>query len=483
MQSNIAILACMDSRISARALSVALGGWRTREPAYEALADGIRLLCLDNRIAPRSALPAERELAAALQLSRSTVAAAYASLRDSGHIASLRGSGSVTLPLGRQDPGRAEPDPGTIDLQQASPPAWPGLAGVMSEVAAESAALIARSGYDVLGRRDLREAIAALYEARGIPTSPEEVLVTTGAQSAIHLLASVLLSRGDRALMETPTYPHAADSLRGAGARLVGVPVTTDDGWDLDRARQAFARTLPVLAYLMPDFQNPTGRSMTALERDVIGDAAARAGSILVLDETTADLAIEPVACPVGFSTDPEGVVRLGSLGKTVWGGLRVGWIRAAPDLVRRLVAARPAHDLGTPEFEQAVATRVLTVYDAVVRQRSALLREGRDAAVAALREKLPHWRVPEVAGGVSLWIELDAPFSSALVMEARSTGLLLSAGPRFSVDGGHDRHVRVPFTASPDDLVRAVDLLARSWQRVREGAPVAMVDSLERVI
>ena len=87
----------MDSRISARALAVALGGWRTREPAYEALADGIRLLCLDNRIAPRTVLPAERELAAALRLSRSTVTAAYRSLRDTAHIASLRGSGSVML--------------------------------------------------------------------------------------------------------------------------------------------------------------------------------------------------------------------------------------------------------------------------------------------------------------------------------------------------------------------------------------------------
>src|SRR6476661_6649228 len=86
----------MDSRISARALAAALGGWRTREPAYEALAESIRLLCLDNRLAPRTALPAERELATALHLSRSTVAAAYRSLRETGHISSTRGSGSVT---------------------------------------------------------------------------------------------------------------------------------------------------------------------------------------------------------------------------------------------------------------------------------------------------------------------------------------------------------------------------------------------------
>lgn len=474
----------MDSRISARALSVALGGWRTREPAYEALADGIRLLSLDNRIAPGTALPAERELATSLSVSRSTVAAAYRSLRESDHIASIRGSGSVTLPLRRRDPGGAAVGEGAIDLQQASPPAWPGLAGVMSEVALSASSIVSRTGYDVLGRLELREAIADRYSERGILTSPHEIVVTTGAQSAIHLLASVLLSRGDRALIETPTYPHAADALRRADARLIAVPVTTADGWDLDRAQQAFARALPVLAYLMPDFQNPTGRSMTSGERVSMLEAAERAGTLLVLDETTADLDIDRGEIAPGFvDSDPSSVVRLGSLGKTVWGGLRVGWIRAEADLIRRLVAARSAHDLGTPEFEQAVAAAVLRQYPAVIAQRSRVLRDGRDALVGALEHALPQWRVPRVHGGVSLWIALDAPLSSTLVMDVRSRGVLLSAGPRFSVDGGHDRHLRIPFTAAPDELVRAVDVLSEAWPRVRSGAPGAVLEHLDAVV
>ena len=474
----------MDSRISARALSTALGGWRMREPAYEALADGIRLLCLDNRLAPRTALPAERELATALHVSRSTVAAAYRSLRDSAHITSTRGSGSVTLPLRRSDPGRASSIEGAIDLQQASPPAWPGLAGVMSEVAQSSSTIVSRVGYDVFGRIELREAIAQRYCDRGIPTTAGEIVVTTGAQSAIHLLASVLLGRGDRVLIETPTYPHAADALRRADARLVGVPVTTDEGWDLDRAEQAFARTLPVLAYLMPDFQNPTSRSMGAEERDTILQAAERSGTVLVLDETTADLDIDRGRVPAGFMDgDPSLIVRVGSLGKTVWGGLRVGWIRADTDLIRRLVASRPAHDLGTPEFEQAIAAAVFPQFSAVVAQRSHVLREGREAVIGALQATLPEWRIPHADGGVSLWIELDAPLSSALVMDVRSRGLLLSAGPRFSVDGGHDRHLRIPFTAAPDELFRAVEILAEAWPRVRGGAPVSMVEQLDSVI
>jgi DNA-binding transcriptional MocR family regulator len=474
----------MDSRVSARALAGALGGWRTREPAYEALADGIRLLCLDNRLAPRTALPAERELAGALGLSRSTVAAAYASLRESAHIVSVRGSGSVTLPIGRRDSGRAAVTEGMIDLQQASPPAWPGLSGVMAEVGASAATLVSRVGYDVLGRIELREAIARHYEHRGIPTSASEILVTTGAQSAIHLIAAVLLRRGDRVLVETPTYPHAVDALRAAGGRLVSVPVTTDGGWDLDRGEQALARTLPVMAYLMPDFHNPTGRSMTAQDRDALLLAAERAGCTVVLDETTADLDVERGPVDPGFvDGDPASVVRIGSLGKTVWGGLRVGWIRAEGDLVRRFVAARPAHDLGTPEFEQAVSAALFDEFPQIVAQRSALLGQGRDAAVTALARHLPGLGVPSVDGGVSLWVELDAPLSSAVVMAVRQRGVLLSAGPRFSADGGHERHLRVPFTAPPEQLDRAIELLAGAWSSVRSGAPVEFETRLESVV
>ncbi|MDL5350398.1 PLP-dependent aminotransferase family protein [Microbacterium sp. zg-YB36] len=476
----------MLSRISARALTAALGGWRTREPAYEALADGIRLLCLDNRIAPRTALPAERELAAALGLSRSTVAAAYGSLRASGHIESVRGSGSITMPLGRRDVGRVTPDTDSIDLQQASPAAWPGLAGVIAAVASDAPSIVARSGYDVLGTPALRALIADDYSARGIATDPSQIMVTTGAQSAIHLIAGVLVGRGDPVVLETPTYPHAADAFAAAGARLIGVPVTTQDGWDLDRATQVFSRSLPVLAYLMPRFQNPTGRTMRPEEQQTILTAAERAGTFLVLDETTADLGIDQTSAEASFAIAPASsrtVLRVGSLGKTVWGGLRIGWIRADPDVIRRLVAARPARELGTPELEQAIAAALFAHMPAIREQRSAVLREGRDALTAALSAHIPEWQVPSTAGGVALWVGLGAPLSSSLVLRARNEGVLLSAGPRFSIDGGHERHLRLPFTAPADQLVRAVEVLSRAWDRVRGETPAQFGEPLEAVV
>lgn len=472
----------MDSRISARSLAAAIGGWRGSGPAYEALADAVRLLCLDNRIAARTALPAERELAAAVGVSRTTIAAAYRSLRDSGHIESVRGSGSVTLPVRRIDPGTREPDAAAIDLQQASPSAWPGLPAVMAEAAQEVASLVSRSGYDVVGNIALRTAIADRYRRRGLRTTADQVIVTNGAQSAIHLIASVLVGRADRVLVETPTYPHAADAFRRVGARLVGVPVTVDEGWDLDRAAQAFARTLPTMAYLMPDFQNPTGRTMGPTEVDAVVRGAEAAGTLLVLDETTADLDIDRSAGPAVFP-DSASVLRVGSLGKTVWGGLRVGWIRAEADVVRRLAGGRPVHDLGTPEFEQIVAAALVPRLDEIATQRAELLREGRDALRAALGERFPEWEVPRAEGGVSLWVGIGEPLSTPLVMNARTRGLYLSAGSRFAVEGGHDRRLRVPFTAPPGDLVRAVDILREAWDDVRSGHAIGVPDELAALV
>ncbi len=474
----------MDSRLTAPRLAGLLGGWRSEQPAYEAIADGIRVLCLDNRVAAGTGLPAERELAARLAVSRTTVAAAYRSLRDSGHIASVRGSGSVVLAPHRSGTGIVAPHAESVDLQQASPPAWPGLAGVMSEAAARSASLVARSGYDMVGREDLRTVIAAHLSTRGLDTTPDQIVVTNGAQSAISLLAAAMVAPGDRVLIETPTYPHAAEALRRRNARLVGIPVDPWRGWDLERAEQAFGRTVPSAAYLMPDFQNPTGASMSSDARRRIAEAAAGVGAIIIVDETTAELDIDRPEAPRPFAALEAEVpglrtVTLGSLGKTVWGGLRLGWVRADPEIIRRLLAVRPSIDLGTPEFEQAVGALLLPRMPEILAHRAAFLGEGRAALRRALEREVPEWEVPDVHGGVALWVGLGSASSTQLVLAARTHGVLLSSGPRFAVDGGHERHLRIPFTAPADQLTRAVEVCARVWRDSAAAAPPRPVDAL----
>ena len=468
-----------DSRLSSRALVQLLGEWRDAAPAYRGLADAVRMLCLDRRIAPGTALPAERDLAARLALSRTTVAAAYRDLRESGHIASLRGSGSVVRAVG---PIADIPEPGdtdTIDLHRASPAAWPGLSSLFVEAAADAARWVGRSGYDLVGVPRLRQAIADRYTTQGLPTVPDQIIVTTGAQSAISLVTDVIVRRGDRVAMETPTYPHAADAMREADARLVAIPVDADFGWDLERADHVLRRAAPSMAYLMPDFQNPTGATMDERTRRVLAESAADSGVLVLADETTADLDIDrPFSSqPFGVGLDPavqRNIVTIGSLSKTVWGGLRIGWIRADLDLVPRLIAARPRRELGTPELEQQVAILAFDRLPEILLQRAQLLRTGRDTLVRALSQALPEWTVPTVHGGVSLWVGLGAPVSSPLALAVRSRGLILSSGPRFGVDGGHERHLRVPFTAAPSELERAVEILAEAWPEARDrGRPV----------
>lgn len=459
--------------LTARSLDLQLGDWRDADTAaYTALADRIRLLILDGRIALGTRLPAERDLATHLELSRTTVTSAYGELRDAGFLASVRGSGSVTRLPFRPSTSFEQHDTGYLDFTKAALPATPELAGAAVRAAERLPAFLGDSGFDPIGLRELREAIAERYTARGLPTEAEQIMVTTGAQHAIALLARTLLARGDHALVEMPGYPHSYDALRVAGARLLPVSVTTDDGWDDLGLEQALQRSSPSIGYLMPDFHNPTGRTMSAETRERALALAARSGTTLIADETMAELGIDDIdpMLPFGCYAPPESatnVVHVGSVGKSVWGGVRVGWIRAERSLIQRLVRNRSAGDLGTPVLEQLIVTDLLGRYDGVLAGRRAQLRAGRDHLSARLAERLPEWHVPSAGGGLTAWVGLGAPVSSQLTLAARNEGLLIAAGPRFGIEGTLERFLRVPFSYPPAEIDRAVDALAAAWQTV----------------
>jgi DNA-binding transcriptional MocR family regulator len=456
--------------LTARALGTLMQNWRTSGPgpAYAALADRIRLLVLDGRLALGTRLPAERELAAHLGLSRTTVSAAYADLRESGYLDSVRGSGSVVrLPSrGRADAPDPIATPDFLDFSKATLPAVPAVAAATGRAAALLPSFLAESGFDPLGLRVLRQALADRYAARGLPTDADEIMITIGAQHAIGLLARTLLSRGDRALVEAPSYPHAFEALRSSGARLVPVPVTTDEGWDELALEQALQRTSPTLGYLMPDYHNPTGRSMSPELRERTVDLAARQGTTLVIDETMGELGLDGQAARAPFASVGRAVT-VGSVGKTVWGGLRIGWIRADRELIQRASRVRFALDLGTPILEQLILLELLPEYDRILADRRDYLRSGRDHLVARLATSLPQWAVPHAEGGLTVWVNLGAPVSSQLALASRNHGLVIAAGPRFGVDGVFERFVRIPFS-HPEDLIdRAVDALAAAWADV----------------
>ena len=477
-----------------------LGAWHAGGPAYGALSDALRAAVLAGTLPPHTRLPSERELAAALGVSRTTTAAAYRRLRDLGFAASRTGSGTVTVLPHAAGGGRAAgarehagdapvpaPPPGAdradlVDLSQATPPAPPQLHAAYARALEALPDYLGSGGYEPLGVPALRAAIARRCTERGMPTAPEQVLVTTGAQHALALLAGTFLRPRDVAVTQSPTYVHAVQALREAGARVVGVPVPPADGpraapFDVELLASTMGRLRPRLVYLVPDFHNPTGRSLTPAERAAVRAAADRHGVTVVADETLSELALDgpggraaddgDVPPPLaGDGTSPH-VVTVGSASKTFWGGLRIGWVRAHPDVLAQLAGTRAAVDIASPLLEQLAVAELLGVRAEVLAGRRAVLRERRDALVGALREHLPGWTVASPPGGLCVWAGLGRPVAQAFAAAAAAEGVLVNAGPTLTPDGGSADRVRLTFTRDPADLERAVPRLARAWARV----------------
>ncbi|MFE7630777.1 PLP-dependent aminotransferase family protein [Kocuria sp. NPDC057446] len=462
-----------------------LGTWEGPAPAYEALAERIRILIIDGRIAVHTWLPSERELAQAIGRSRTTVISAYRLLREQGYLISSRGAGSSAI-LPPATGSQSSVDPGAvIDLSRAALPMWPELPGILADVTASFNARNAGLGFDLLGHPSLRRRIADHYAEQGLPTSPSQVMVTLGAQHAIALSARALLTRGDRVLLESPTYPHAYEALHNAGGRPVTVSVNSA-GWDLPGFAATVESFRPAVAYLMPDFHNPTGASMDLSTREEIVRLAGRAGTVLLIDETTRDLAIDRVERhrPLAALTDNDAaVVTIGSTGKSVWGGLRVGWIRADEQLIHRLATIRAAQDMGTPTIDQLVTAELFPRMGEVLEHRTKQLRSSRQLAGHLLAKHLPGWQVPLTPGGVAFWVGLGSPQSSALTLAARTKGVHLTAGPRFSVDGAFERNLRIPFTGHLDDLHTGVPLLEDAWRSLGDHQGLKNGITLDQVV
>ncbi|MFD0418908.1 PLP-dependent aminotransferase family protein [Streptomyces sp. NPDC127108] len=477
-----------DRRLGGTQLAALVTGAAGERPGYRALAHTVRTLLLDGRVPLHTRLPAERELASALGVSRATVTAAYDLLRESGFAASRRGASTWTeLPEGRRPASVAAfpvgaPGEGVLDLAVAAPPAPAGLGDAVAAAAALLPAHAPTSGYHPYGLPELRAAVAERYTRRGLPTLPGQILVTTGAQQAISLVLALLGRPGDRVLVENPSYPNALDAVRRAGLRAAPVPVT-DAGWDTALVESTLRQTAPRIAYLVPDFQNPTGALMPREQRLRVLETARATGTWLLVDETIADMALD-VPPPAPFAAlaahgVAEQVVTVGSLSKSYWGGLRIGWVRAGSRLITELTMARIPADMATPVLDQLVAAQLLTGLDEVLRERRAALRESRAALAAALGRHLPDWRWQLPPGGLSLWVDLGAPVASSLARAALGHGVRIEGGSRFGADPGtHEHRLRIPFTLAPDRYEDAAVRLAAALG----GEPRSTVAESDRV-
>ena len=449
-----------------------------RLPDYGALAAAIRRLIRDGRLALGVRLPAERELAEALSVSRTTVTAAYRELRTSGHLSSRRGAGSWTaLPTGQRlaISGAWVPtqEPGIIDLGNAAFSAPPQLTAAAAEAVADLDRYTGTNGYHPAGLSELRQAVAGTFAARGLPTHADQILITNGVQHAFDLVLRLLGAPGQSVLVESPTYPNVLAALRAHRVRVSTDNLDPVSGWDPDLLLGAIRSGRPAMAYLIPEFQNPTGHLMPVSLREQLVAVAHRAGTDLIVDESFVELPLdeEPPAPVASFDRHAR-VLTVGGMTKPYWGGLRVGWIRAATAIIARLVALRVPIDMAGPVLDQLVAVRLLERAGEVIPARKVQLLAQRDALAAALREHLPRWSWTQPAGGVCLWAELDAPVSTALAHAALAHGVRVAPGPRFGVDGTLERFLRLPYTLPAEDLQAAVRRLSAAATTVNEAQP-----------
>ncbi len=456
-----------------------LGRWADGPgPLYQRLADALRG-ALDRDIPAGAALPPERRLAGLLAVSRTTVVAAYRILRREGRLESRQGSGTraAERALARRAgrPARfasattfrslIDRDSAAIDFAAAGL----GAGGILTRellarASAELSSLAGTVGYLPHGLPSLRQAIARHLSEHGLPTDEQQILVTSGAQQAITLLAHLLAEPGSSVIVENPTYAGALDAFAAAGARLLGIPVEEEQG---PRAplRQLLRGQRPRLLYLMPTFQNPTGAVSTTARRQQLAALAAEQHVLLVEDNTLAQLAIGPAPPPPIAVFDQRGtVVTIGSLSKSAWAGLRVGWIRARPQLIGRLVMVKTAEDLGSSLPSQALGRAVLGDFTRISAIRAAQLRDCLELTASLLRQRLPDWRFAQPRGGQSLWLRLPGGDGDSFAQAALRRGVTVVPGSQLSPDGSFRGHIRLQFLQPPELIEEGMRRLARAW-------------------
>ncbi|MFJ4981861.1 PLP-dependent aminotransferase family protein [Streptomyces coeruleorubidus] len=271
------------------------------------------------------------------------------------------------------------------------------------------------------GEPTLRAALADRTTARGLPTAPDDLLVTTGSQQALSLLATALLEPGDTVLVENPCYLAALQAFGFAGARIVAVP-GDGHGVDPEALEDLVARERPKLLYTVPTFQNPTGRTLPAERRAAVAAVAVRRGLWIVEDDPYGELRYEGERLP-WIASHPgaeDRTVLLGSFSKVMAPGLRLGWLRAPGELRRACAVAKQAADLHTPTVNQLAAARYLADHDldAHGTRVAGVYRERRDAMLAGLSGALPEgsvWTRPE--GGMFLWARLPEPYDTTALL------------------------------------------------------------------
>jgi GntR family transcriptional regulator/MocR family aminotransferase len=466
----------------------------SREPLSEQLFAALAARIETGLFPAGSRLPTTRELAAALGISRGGVQAAYRRLAAAGLATTRVGSGTVV----KGGPRATRPfDLAALVSRRASAIPAPAPPPLASPLLADFSRLTPDERFfplekftatlteawsrrpdlwqyaPPLGLEELRVEIARRLAESGVQRSPDEILVTSGAQQGLDLVFRTFTDAGDAVAMESPTYPGALALARFAGVDIVPMPMTPD-GPDVSLVRERRAK----LVYVMPERQNPTGVTASETRRREVLEAAIDAGALVVEDGyEEPESGITPLA-----ARNPERVVWLGTLSKDLVPGFRIGWLAAPRDAVERLALVKRTADFQTPlPLQAAIASFLRAGADREARRARAWEVEvRREAMAAALARDLPDvpWWGGE-PGSALFWLHLPKGVSGRRVAEAAaSRGVAVAAGADFDPFGEDRENLRLSVSrVDREAIADGIAMLAEAVNeevRARAGTSVA---------
>ena len=472
-------------------------------PLYLRIRDDLKRQITSGALAPGTKLPSTRQLAADLRVSRITATNAYAELEAEGLIEPRTGSGTYVAACWpaqaqREDAPRREPPrwQGVLDagvhpirdavLSEAARPV--GAEDVISFARARGDArlfpvrLLRRMTADALssdwpgaleyessrGYGPLREVLSRYLRQQGIAATADDVLITSGAQQAIDLIARALIRPGDRVVVEAPAYPGALEAFEARGAELIGVPLD-GDGMSAAGLERALGRRQPRLIYAVPTFHNPTGQVMSAARRREVVALAERFCVPVLEDEYLREVRFgSPVPPPLAAFDQHGNVIHVGSFSKSLAPSLRLGYVVAGQTPLRdTLDTLKRAADVCTSPLLQRVVCRLLesgVVYSHWKRV-SRIYRRRQAAMAAALQRYFPAGTTwTSAAGGLVMWVGVPAAVSvTRLFEEARSQGVSFAAGAAFFPEPADQPFMRLNFAALDEaQIERGIAILGR---------------------
>lgn len=335
----------------------------------------------------------------------------------------------------------------------------------VAEVARAHADVFAHEGPESLqystteGWRPLREWISARMIRKGIDAPVERVLMTSGSQQGIDLAARIFLEPGDKVIVENPCYLAALQTFSGYEASFIGVD-SDDEGMNIDQVAEALSTSSPKLIYIVSDFHNPKGTSLSVERRHQLIELSRQHQVPILEDDPYGELRYRGAALPSLASLDRDGlVIYLSTFSKTISPGMRLGWAVASTEIIQAMVIAKQASDLHTSTVEQRAAARMLADFD-YDGHVAGLCREygaRREAMLDAIETYFPaECRSTRPEGGLFVWVELPASISAeALFEEAIADGVAFVPGASFFATEPKENFIRLNFSNRPPDMIR----------------------------